>query len=469
MLRQLTKIIAFVISTWTVFPTYGFSDEDSFRKALEFTYMNNPDLVMARKSLDSTNELLVQARSNLYPSASLSTSTQRSYSSNNNDFDTVTDTSTIRIAGEYILYSGGRITSNINASKEEIRVARFNLRSQEQQVLLSSIKVYLDVIRDRKLTEISENNLKVIGEQVDATRNRFALGSATRTDLAEREAAFAAAKAEHSAREGALSASEEIYETQIGLAPGQMLSEPDTVSRIPSSLDIAIEIGLTENPLILGSMAKLIQSREKYKQLRASRGINITVSGALQNSDSSVAKGNSGNIGISASIPIFSGGNLVSKQRQGALSLESSQIQLRKQRRIVEQNIEISWNNLEVSKSTVKARVLQVEASGLAYDGIRKEFDLGARSNLEISVSEQNLLKARSDLASAQRDVKYAAYSLLASMGKLDILSLNLNVEPFDPELEGPIITPMKINPDNLEVGNNPFRAILNNLGSLID
>ena len=172
MVRILNSLLlSFVIILSVI--NFGYSGEDNFRKALEFTYLNNPDLIIARKSLQSTNENLVQAKATRYPSVSLSASSQRSYTSTNDDFDTASDTNTVRVGGEYTLFSSGRITSGVRASEEGIRSARFSLKSQEQQTLLSSIKAYLDVARDRKLTEISENNLKVISEQVNAIKNRF--------------------------------------------------------------------------------------------------------------------------------------------------------------------------------------------------------------------------------------------------------------------------------------------------------
>ena len=163
-MRQLFSriIISIAISISAV--GFGFGDEDPFREALSYTYINNPDLIIARKSLESTNENLTQAKAARYPSVSLSASSQRSYTSTNNDFDTESDTNTIRVGGEYTLFSSGRIISGVRASEDGIRSARFSLKSQEQQTLLSSIKAYLDVASDRKLTEISENNLKVIGE-----------------------------------------------------------------------------------------------------------------------------------------------------------------------------------------------------------------------------------------------------------------------------------------------------------------
>ena len=85
------------------------------------------------------------------------------------------------------------------------------------------------------------------------------------------------------------------------------------------------------------------------------------------------------------------------------------------------------------------------------------------------SIAEQNLLRSRSDLTSAERDVKFAVYSLLASIGKLDVISLELDVKPFDPELKGPKLTPMEKDKVYKSKVSNPLREILNNLGSLVD
>lgn len=468
-LLLITKKISIWVAIFWVSINCCFSDDDSFKKALAYTYLNNPDILIGRSSLESTNETLVQARANLYPTASLSASSQRSYTSANNHFDTESDANTVRFSGEYKLFSSGGVISGIKASEEGIRAARYNFKFQEQQILLAAIKAYLDVIRDRKLVEISDKNLKVISEQVLATRNRFALGSATRTDLAEREAANEAAKADSSMRAGTLAASEQIYQTIIGIEPDKVLSEPSILLELPKNMESAKKQGMADHPLILGSMANLFQNQERLSQLQATRGLSLTVSGAIQNSDSISSKGNSGNIGITATIPIFSGGSLVSQQRQRDLEIDNAQIRLEKQKREVEQNIEINWKNLEVARATVGARLLQVEASGLAYDGIKREYDLGARSNLELNLAEQNLIKARSDLTMAERDVSYAIYSLFGSMGKLDINLLGLEVSQYDPELSGPKLSPLDLKKLNGAENRSSLREILKNLGNLLN
>jgi outer membrane protein len=61
----------------------------------------------------------------------------------------------------------------------------------------------------------------------------------------------------------------------------------------------------------------------------------------------------------------------------------------------------------------------QVEASELAYRGIRLEQETGLRSTIDVLNQEQDLLDARLALAQSERDLVVAERRLLQSMGAL--------------------------------------------------
>jgi outer membrane protein len=63
----------------------------------------------------------------------------------------------------------------------------------------------------------------------------------------------------------------------------------------------------------------------------------------------------------------------------------------------------------------------QVEASELAYEGVRLEQEAGSRSTVEVLDQEADLLTARIALAQAERDLVVAERRLLAAVGTLDI------------------------------------------------
>ena len=82
----------------------------------------------------------------------------------------------------------------------------------------------------------------------------------------------------------------------------------------------------------------------------------------------------------------------------------------------------------------IATEVLPPEAQ-IAFDGVREEATLGARTTLNVLDAEQELASARADLISAQRDEYVAGYNLLASVGALTVSHLGLDVTPYDPDV----------------------------------
>jgi outer membrane protein len=69
-------------------------------------------------------------------------------------------------------------------------MARETLRVMEQSVLLAAAAIYMDVSRDSANLEVQQNNVRVLQRTLTDTRNRFAVGQVTDTDVAQSEAAI---------------------------------------------------------------------------------------------------------------------------------------------------------------------------------------------------------------------------------------------------------------------------------------
>ena len=74
-----------------------------------------------------------------------------------------------------------------------------------------------------------------------------------------------------------------------------------------------------------------------------------------------------------------------------------------------------------------------VRAARVAFNGVREEAKLGARTTLDVLDAEQDLLDAEANLISAEADVFIASYAVLSSMGELTAKDLRLNVQTYDP------------------------------------
>jgi outer membrane protein len=98
----------------------------------------------------------------------------------------------------------------------------------------------------------------------------------------------------------------------------------------------------------------------------------------------------------------------------------------------VRQNVSNAWSQLSVANAQVIASDRQIRAAQVAFDGVREEAKLGARTTLDVLNAEQALLDARTNRVVFETQVYEAAYSLLASMGRLTAQHLNLPVKRYD-------------------------------------
>ena len=76
-----------------------------------------------------------------------------------------------------------------------------------------------------------------------------------------------------------------------------------------------------------------------------------------------------------------------------------------------------------------------MRAAKVAFDGIREEAKLGARTTLDVLTAEQELLRAQTSLIDAQAEQSFASFELLAAQGLLTAEQLNLAVQIYDPTL----------------------------------
>jgi outer membrane protein len=139
-------------------------------------------------------------------------------------------------------------------------------------------------------------------------------------------------------------------------------------------------------------------------------------------------------IGLSLSGTIYQGGSIEAKQRQALANLQAVRSAVHVQMNAIEQSISSSFAMLEVAKTSRAALEKQIEAAEVAFNGVKEEASLGARTTLDVLNAEQELLDAKSQFINAIYDEYLAAYDVLSASGLLTVENLNLPVVRYDPE-----------------------------------
>ena len=410
---------------------------ETLADALKSAYLNSGLLDQNRALLRSADENVAQAVASLRPIIDWTTDVSREMSRINTLGRTRNSGSTtgnLGITGSLLLYDFGRSEFLIEAAKETVLATRQTLISIEQLVLLTGVQTYMNVIRNQEFVALRQNNLRLLQQELRAAQDRFEVGEVTRTDVAQAEAAVALAQSGLAVAQGDLTRAIEAFREAIGRDPG-VLQTPGDIPALDGDVAAAKAVAVRRHPDILEAQRNVSAAELNIRAADAAMrpSINLTarvgISEDLADSDNNRA----GSVGIELRGPIYQGGRLSSAKRQAMAQRDAQRAQLHLVGLQVKQDVGNAYANLQAARAARDANREAVRAATVAFEGVREEAQLGARTTLDVLDAEQDLLDAQANLISANADVVIAAYSVLASIGELTVRDLNLGIQTYDP------------------------------------
>jgi outer membrane protein len=414
---------------------------ETLADALAAAYRNSGLLDQNRALLRAADEDVATAAAALKPILSYSASLTQDYGDRRTIVgDTRVDTdidltqADVALVASLLLYDGGASRLNVEVTKEIVLATRQQLISVEQQVLLRAVIAYMTVYATRDAVDLRENNLRLLGEELRAAEDRFEVGEVTRTDVAQAEASLAQARSGLATARGDLLQAIEEYRNVVGNTPGT-LAPPPNLPQLESNVETARARAVQTHPDLVGAQHRVAAA--ELNILRAEAFLNPTVSaigsvGVTEDLGSS-AFSNIGRIGIELNGPIYQGGALSSGIRRAIAARDQQLGSLYEVRKTVSQDVGNAYAALSSRRASLEASGERIRAARIAFDGVREEATLGARTTLDVLDAEQELLDAETARISDEANLYVAAYAVLQATGRLTAAQLNLGVQLYDP------------------------------------
>ena len=423
-----------VVSVLALLGTPAYAD--TLTEALAKAYNTNPDLAAARAALRAVDETAPQARAGYRPTVTASASVARTTTDNqtlaNNDYTS----KVAQLSVQQPLFRGGRTMAAISQSDSLIAAQRAVLVSAEQQVLLTGVEAYLNVLRDQSVLDLNKNNEAVLGRQLRATKDRFSVGEVTRTDVSQAEARLSGATAARVQAEGALESSKAAYERLFGEKPSNLKKPVDANLNLLDSLDELIMVAQTNSPAVQAAINSSKAANAALDGVKGERLPTITAEGTLRrsydNGSSSYDRQDAATAGVGITWPLYEAGATSSRIREAKQTLSRRSSELESAKRGAIETATKAWEQYQTSIASRTSRQSQVSAAQIALDGVREEANVGNRTVLDTLNAEQELLDARVGLVRAEHDEILSQYQLLAAIGHLTARELQLPVEYYD-------------------------------------
>jgi outer membrane protein len=427
------------------------ADAETIEAALARAYQNNPQLNAQRAIVRQTDESVPEALSGYRPTITANASVGRQYSDIHQTIPPsppllasgaafsakgLTTPYSVGATASQTFFNGERTGNTVRQAESKVSAARETLRVMEQSVLLAAATVYMDVSRDSANLEVQKNNVRVLERTLQDTRNRFAAGQVTDTDVAQSEAQLAAAEAAMHAAESTLTTTRANYRRIIGVEP-ENLAPASPVDRLaPATLTAAIAAAVAQNPNVLGALYGVDIAQLQVKIAEGALWPTLTGQYNVQQQifpTITTPRSYTDTLSLNLSVPLYQGGAEYANIRSNEESVDQQRLNVDQVRDQTRADVVQAWGQLQAAKAQIEAAQRQNDAAARALTGVRNEAMAGQRTTQDVLNAEQALVNARQNLIVAQHDRVVASYSLLAAVGRLSPQELKLPVSIYDP------------------------------------
>lgn len=412
-------------------------------QALVAAYSTNPTLLSERAHLRSVDENVPQALAGWRPQivaqgqAGYGYGTQYFYLPPGPavGFDNARDIGVAQATLTQPLFTGGKVHAQVTEAENNVLAERAKLIATEEQVFQQAISAYVTVIQDQQLLALQINNEQVLTRQLQATNDRFRVGEITRTDVAQAEAALAAARSARETAEGTLQTARANYLSIIGAPPDEHLVEPQPVKLPVRDEATANRLAATNNPNVINAEFLLAAAQDAIDVAFANLmpTINFQTQNFVQQNVGFPHSATYGGIAsLNLNLPIYQGGSEYAAIRQARQNEQAARKNLDEARRTAVQQATQAWETYIAARAAIESDRAAVRSNQIALEGVEREAIVGSRTTLDVLNAQQALLTSQVTLVQDLANLVNASYGVVAAIGRLTARDLNLPVALYD-------------------------------------
>ncbi len=375
----------------------------------EMALESDPQLKAARSSRDSSAEAKPQAIADMLPQLALSgsvTRTDRDTPTSSETYDssnvTVTLTQPLLHVDHWIELSKANYT---------IAKAKADYGTAELDLMVRVAKAYFNILATQDSRRFARAERKAISRQLEQAKQRFEVGLIAVTDVHEVQAAFDKSRADEITADNDVDSAWEALREIVADLPGKglyglrkhlPLSRPK-----PASMEVWTKTAMEQNPSVVAARNNMQVARKNISSKRSGHLPTLDLVAKHADDDTSLSSStdtDTSSISLQLSLPIFSGGEVLSQTRQARYDFETASEQHEQTVRSIRRQVRDAYRGVVSSISRVEALRAATVSAQSALDATQAGFEVGTRTMVDVLDEQRNLYRARRDYAKARYD-----------------------------------------------------------------
>ena len=335
------------------------------------------------------------------------------------------------LSAQQSIFDYGNYTA-LRAAKALDRAGGFDLDAAGHSLITRTSAAYFNVLVQLETLTAAEAAEAALKKQFDFASKRLEVGLAPITDVHEARAQYDGARANTILARNAV---QDAYQALVEITGAPVASlkglPNDFKPALPEARDVDgwVATALSENPSLKAQAADLEAAEHNVATARSGHyptiGLRASYGKAIPGlyDNPSFFGNNDANtsVGLTLSIPIFSGFATQSNVRSSLAQRDIARDQLEQQKRALERNTRNAYQALVAGISEVEARRLALVSAQSAYDASQVGLEVGTRTVLDVLNNQRTLFSAQQAYAQSKYNFLQSRLLLEQAAGTLEI------------------------------------------------
>jgi len=331
------------------------------------------------------------------------------------------------LAASYLLYDFGNRDATLENARQLLLAVSATQSVVVQNLLLAAIKAYYQVQTDIALLEATKESESFNLESFKSAEAKYKAGVSTPADKLQAETAYAQAVLTRITAEGTLKTDYGVLANVMGLnanAPLKLINTKNTpanTGEIEHDINQLIEYARIRRPDLVASEAQVNAAKASIEASRAAAKptVSINLSNSLLDG-SNLNSSNNSTLGLTVSVPLFSGYAPTYRIRSAEAAAEAKEAQRDQLKLQISLDVWTAFQNLRTAHETIKSADVLVNSAKESARVALGRYKAGVGNIIDTLNAQSALASANQQKIKADLSRNIARATLAQSIGTLD-------------------------------------------------
>lgn len=396
----------------------GFSQEKptsswTLKDCIDYARKNNIQVQSAKVSQQSSNVDLLQAKAQLFPSLTFSSSQgwghQKTEQTNGKFKSQSAYTGSYTLNGGLTIYNGSKLNRSIRQQQITNEAQGYQVNMAENDIEIAVTEAYLQILYANESLKTNKQTLETSAAQLARSKELLAAGSIAPSDYAQIQAQYSNDQYNVTTAENTLALNKLQLKQLLELEPTDSfeiyfpeLEDSHVLTPAPALAEV-YQIALETMPEMKNSQLNVESAQLEEKIAAGDRLPSISLSASVSTnhdseSDYSFSKQINNrlneNVGINISIPISKNRQIKSAIEKAKLQTETARLEELNTRKELWKTVETLHQNVISAQSRYVAAKNSVKSATMSYNLVQAQFDAGMKNTVELLTEKNNYLSA---------------------------------------------------------------------------